>query len=436
MPSKVNWTLNPRRWFGAIASTTHKRDQNAPINDSAQTSPSLTMNHSVPTTGTLSFVLAGKNKTKVAPAMGKSSKNAADATASFKHYELRAVRTRSDKNSSLLSSSPSRLFYRRTPMGLVAPPINSTGRYAAPSHEQKSTHANRQKTTAVVHDTSEYVFSSSVPCIFPNLNDNRRRNERTKVELPPSPQPPLVKDPSHSSDHPMLRRSSSSICGTNDLSASSTSSTSDICTDERPDLNHRRPSKDTRSTVEVRSIESRPHSRTCLYDEHVRLSRSDRRLSTFSHKSTDFASYDYSQSITRASAASILKKIEKRLPLERLPSISIAQKSTSMRTSNDSHRLYRRRRPRSLARHVHADDWLRSASEEASYANLPRTSSTQQFNHYSSDSLRAMVDTCLRPRSSSRNVREYAETNEKTTEPNVEDITGKLLSSIDCSIYA
>ena len=460
MPSNVHWVLNPRKWFGAIAHAAHKRDENSRINDSAPTPVSLTMNHSVPTTGNLSLLLARKNKTKVTPAPMKPSKNPADAAASFKHYELPAVRKRSETNSSLLSLSPSKLFYRRNPMTLAPPSIHSTGRNAAPSHEHKSTHSDRQKITAVVHDNSEYVFSPSVLCTFPNLNQGRRRNERTEVELPPAARPLLVDDPPHFSDNPILRHSPSSMDGTNELSTSSSSSTSGIYTDERPESKHHRASNDRRSTVEVRSIESRTLSRTCLYDEHVRLSRSDRRLSVFSHKSTDFTSFDHSQqstrslaasqrseralrndgyitkSHTRPSAAGIVKKIEKRFPPDRLPGITLPQKSTSMRASNDSHRLYRRRRPRSLAEHAYPDDWLRPASNEDSYANLPRTSSTQQFNHYSSDSLRAMVDTCLRPKISSRNVRQYAETNEERTEPTIDDLAGKLLSSIDCSIYA
>ena len=433
MPSKGRWALNPRKWFGAISHAAHKRDQNTPINDCAPTPPSLTMNHSGLTAGNFSLLLIGKNKTK-------PSKSPADTAASFKHYELPAVRKRTEKNASLLSLSPSKLFYRRNPMTLAPPPIPATGRNAALSHEQKPIHSDRQRITAIVHDNSEHVFSPSLSCTFPNLNEGRRRNER-----PPSARPPLVDNPPHLSDNPILRSSSSSMDGTNELSTSSSSSASGIFTDERPDLNHHRPSKDTRSTVEVRSIESRSYSRTCLYDEHVRLSRSDRRLSVSQQSTRSLAASQRSEralrndgyiskSITRPSAAGIVKKIEKRSPADRLPGITVAQKSTSMRTPNDSHRLYRRRR--SLAEHAHPDDWLRSASNEDSYANLPRTSSTQQLNHYSSDSLRAMVDTYLRPAISSRNVRQYAETNDERTEPSIEDITGKLLSSIDCSIYA
>lgn len=99
----------------------------------------------------------------------------------------------------------------------------------------------------------------------------------------------------------------------------------------------------------------------------------------------------------------------------------------------------------SLAASCHSGDSLRPANDEECYATLPRGSSTEQVNNHVQHDLRIIINGYLRPMASSigpnpptkshtRSKRASISTEE--TQLIIEDITDKLLSSIDYPIYS
>ena len=91
------------------------------------------------------------------------------------------------------------------------------------------------------------------------------------------------------------------------------------------------------------------------------------------------------------------------------------------------------------------EESLPPAHDEESYAALPRTSSTEQLNNYLQKDLRVLVNQFIRPMKDSITKHRLSRTQtqrfkrmQTVNEQNplrIEDITDKLLSSIDCSTY-
>ena len=244
------------------------------------------------------------------------------------------------------------------------------------------------------------------------------------------------------------------------------SSSSGVYTDERADGDlhddHRTASKDTLSTLEVLSIESivdsqssfeqcstRPkihHFRLPINVEPVRRQRA-RSAENLLKVTPPVQTPTIPKS--RQSSAAIARKIEKRVPISRSPSATL-EKVGFKRVTNDTYRLvkektphlYRQNRPNSIIVGTDLDDSLPPANDEECYAQLPRASSTEQLHTDLQQNLQAIVDDCIRPIINESNAMNPSKTSSRSKRSQrhkstirIEEITDRLRSSIDYSIY-
>jgi hypothetical protein len=488
MPSKGRWTLNPKKWFGTIANSAHKRDKKPQINNPIVQLPSSTVTtvRITPTKSIVPRILTSRNKIKVIPTSSINDNNYINTSTYFTQFQLPPFNVRREKTSLLTSSSSSTTLFNRTNTFFpthIKPSIRKNSQFK----EELSIDTTRWTTETIVYDISKSVISPSLSLESRNSSQQNSSEKQSEINVPNISEKCLIDYPRISSNDfikkspsPVRSHSSSSI---DDNDENDQSSSSGIFTDERADSNdhQRKASKDTLSTVEVLSIESIADSQTSLnYDQSSPLINPYRLpVSTFEtinnkpsrlKRQTPITRFDRAQSLenilknnqvatpiitkSRQSSAAIVKKIEKRIPTNRSPPVTL-EKAGFVRISNATYRLtidkddhlYRRQRQNSIVQYSNYEDSLPPANDEESYATLPRTSSTEQLNTNSQNDIRAIIDDCLRPMVNSINKSTYrsikthhrskrSHNNNEHTQINIDDITDKLLSSIACSAYA
>jgi hypothetical protein len=457
MPSKSRWTLIPRKWFGARSKVVQQCEKD---NNSISRVPpptATTTTRTILSTSTIPRISTSKNKIKVMPVSISNDVNKNNKTVT--QLQLPAFCIRRQRTSTLLTSSTA--FYRQNTFHPVhtEPTIRKTTRI----NDELSidtTRLNIQSMPTSIYETSKYEnFEENSP--IKEMDMSISNMSRCCLIDYPKHTPNLNEECSSPT-----RSSSPSTIDDNDNSSSS-----GIFTDERQHTE----SKDTLSTLEVLSIESIADSQTSLNHSQTRpiIHHYRRPMSVFetvddqpeqrqtsviqSHRSHSAEETPRDNQIittpkTRQSSAAIMKKIEKRFPTNRPPSGTL-EKAGFVRVTHDTYRLTVKQinqlsQPRKNSIHLYEpysnyDDTLRSANDEECYATFPRTSSTEQLNNnYQQNDLRIIVDECIRPMVSSigknhltKNHR-YKRSQQTHTPLNIENITDKLLSSIDYSIYA
>jgi len=482
MPSKSRWTLNPRKWFGTISNSAHKQAKKPKIKNSVGPLPATTQTN--PSISIVPRLLTSKNRTKVIPTSSINDNNYINNTnnfASFTQFQLPPFSVRREKSSTLLL--PSSTVFNRTNTLLptrIEPSIRKNSQFK----EELAIDTTQWHTKTKVYDISKSFISSQ----YEKNSQENSSEKQTETNLSNISNQCLINYPQNLSNNfiektPSPTRSHS-LSSIDDNDEQDKSSSSGIFTDERADLNDRHctTSKDTLSTVEALSIESIPDSQISLNHFQSRQVIHPYRLplSAFqtintkssqlqrqtpisrSHRSHSAEDILKDNQITtpiiiksRQSSAAIAKKIEKRIPINRSSPITL-EKAGFVRISNATYRLtiakddhlYHRQRQNSIVQYLNYEDSLPPANNEESYATLPRTSSTEQLNNNLQNDLRAIVDDYLRPTVALINKTTYQSTkthqrskrsqnnNNEQTQINIEDITDKLLSSIDCSTYA
>ncbi|UJR30809.1 hypothetical protein I4U23_018327 [Adineta vaga] len=431
MTSKKRWTLMPRKWFGSLVNAAQKRDQEK-----------QSQLDYIVSTSTLTIPKRTTGRNPTFPSSANNSKPSNLVT----QFQLPAFNVRHGKTSTVLPIPT--IFSQTTAFGSIRQ--EATIREHNPSIEPLSIYTRRSIIRAKVHNPTDTH-------VLPRISTSRDYSSRKQSDasehqcLLDSGQNSPRRCSKHSSS--ISRTHSSSSMDNND------SLSSGIFSDQQTDSieHHPLPSKDTLSKLENLSTESLNESHTTPIPPY--------RLSIPSFETTDkplsYQTLNQSTTIhfhrvqsaerilkdnennrqiitkSRQSSAAIIKKIEKRLPIHRPPSNTL-EKTNFIRITNDTYRLtstrenqhfYRRHRPNSVIQHSIYDDSLPSANNEDSYAELPRTSSTEQLDKNLQNDLRAIVESI-----------DHSIISSSTTPENpnaiLENITDKLLSSMDSSIYA
>jgi hypothetical protein len=441
MPSKSRWTLIPRKWFGARSKVVQQCEKD---NNSISRVPPPT---ATTTTRTMPRILSGKSQIKITPISISNDVNKNNTNVT--QLQLPAFSVRRERTASTFSRQNT--FH--------------------PTHTEPTIRKNSRLEAELSIDTTRWNLPSISTSIYePSKHETfpTKKLDTTSVSnisnrcLVDYPRhlPKKIEDCSLPS-----RSSSSSVVDDNDNSSSS-----GIFTDE---LLQTEP-KQTLSTLEVLSIESIMDSETSLNNLQTRpiihhyrrpMSVSEAIDDTREQRQTSVIRSHRSQSAesvikdnqriptpkSRQSSAAIIKKIEKRFPMSQSPTNTL-EKAGFIRVANDTYRLTvdkldhlsypRKNSINSFVPYSNYDDSLRSANDEESYATLPRTSSTEQLHNNIQNDLRIIVNECIRPMASSigrnrltKNDHRYKRSHVHT-QLNVENITDKLLSSINESIYA
>ena len=440
MPSKIRWALNPKKWFGSKSTISSKCDKNTNTVSKipSQTATTRTSVSSNPR------ILSGKNKIQVIPVSILNNVN--KPTPTVTQVQLPAFICRREKT--FITSERQNIFH--------------------PTHTEPTIRKNIRLKHNLTVDTTRYNIQTVPPTISKVAMYETSTIKHRDLNISNMSNCCLVDYPRQSTEimerSTYPTRSSSSTNYDNDNSSSS-----GIFTDERQCT----ASKETLSNLEVLSIESiadsqlslnnsptrpiihhyrRPMSVFEIADDKPQRQESTVRLSHRSHSAEGILkdTQKFSPVKSPRSSAAILKKIDKRYPTSRSPSGTL-EKSGFVRITNDTYRLtanqvnhfsYSRKSSiNSLVPFTTFDDPLRSANDEECYAKLPRTSSTEQLNTNIQNDLRIMVNDCIRPMVSSikkPRIIKYPQRSKRPNAPtqlNIENITDKLISSVDYSIY-
>ncbi|CAF1587498.1 unnamed protein product [Adineta ricciae] len=419
--SKKRWTLMPRKWFGSLANAAHKRDQEKQSQLVSLSSSQSTTPHRSSERNSTNFVI---------------------------QYKLPGFSTQHDKSATI---SPVNTIFRQTNSFGSIRQEASIRKYNPLTAPLSICTTQSKLRTKVSHTPDLLVLPRiSTPNEFSRSNSSVRKQSNASDQCLLDSQPNSSRRCSKHSLS-LTRTYSSSSMGNNDSSSSGIFSDNHIESNEHQ-LSR---SKDTSSNLELLSTESFNESRTSIQPYRlsiVSFESTDRKLSYQTLSQSATVHFHRVQSAERRpkdhvnnrpiittkprqSSAAIVKKIEKRIPTQHSPSNTL-EKTNFIRITNDTYRLtsnrdnhlYRRQRPNSYIPHSIHDDSLPSANNEDSYAELPRTSSTEQLDKNLQNDLRAIVDSIDHSIITSR------ATNEN---PNfiLESITDKLLSSMDSSIY-
>ena len=431
MPSKTRWRLNPKKWFGHKSHAGQKQEsmtvqQLIPPPTATTTTRSIT---------TISTNLSDRSKTRVVPISFSNVMNRQHTVAN--PFQMPAFRFQRQRNT-----------FQHT-----EPTIRKNSRI----EENLAFDITRVNISSIVQTKIPEDFEQDEPekpleisildlshrCVvdYPREISNQTQN---KTSLP-------------------SRSSSSSALSLND--GSDSSSSSGIFTDER----QRTESKETLSNLEVLSIESIADSQMSMNQIPTRpiIHHHRRPVSVFEltddkpqKRQTPFEQSQRCQSAegilkdtqtispnkSRQPSAAIMKKLDKRPTTSRSPSTALI-KSGFVRVANDTYRLtgstvnhFSFDTRRELNPSYDHDDVLRSANDEAWYATLPRTTSTEQLHNTQTD-LRMIVDECIRPlRTSIGKTNPPIKPNNNRfrrtqTQLNIENISERLLASVDYRMY-
>lgn len=463
MPSNTRWALNPRKWFGTAVYTNNKQDKNQSSLPRVPTTATTTRTTSLANPS--HPPLRHKGKIAPVPVSNDVNKNPTTTTSTVvTQLQLPAFTIRRERTSTLLPSTTS---FSRNNTFVYNHTEPSIRKYARLEEQLAidTTRLNSQTTPPTTNlEPIKNVFSPE------NDNINQTRNNAANMS-----RNCLVNYPRYSahitkeSSSPARSSSASSMFDDN-------SSSSGIYTDERQCTE----SKDTLSNVEILSVESiqdsgtllnRPRMRPMIHHYRRPMSEiSDGKpqqqqnyltLSNRSQSAEDILKDNprTARVITaksRQSSAAIVKKIEKRITTNRSPTNTL-EKTGFVRIRNDAYRLtpdeeinqqLPGRRKKSMDTFIpysNYDDPLPSANNEECYALLPRTTSTEQLHSNMQQDVRIIVNECIRPIMTSIGKNRFVKNqnqrfkrsniNNDYTQFNLENITDKLLSSVDCSTY-
>ena len=447
MPKNTTrWSFNPRKWFGMTLKDRHRHDVQS-IGSTRLPPPqtATTTTRTIPLTSTIPRTVSGKNRMKVIP-ISLSNELQRENT-SITQLQLPAFSIRRERTS--LTFQRQKSFH--------------------PTHTEPTIRKNIRIEEGLAIDTTRFNLPMITTSIYENF-EQRSSLKQTDMSVSNMSHRCLIDYPRHVVDQideyslPSRSSSASSIMDDNDRSSSS-----GIFTDERQQTS----SKNTSSTLEVLSIESIAdsqrsfsHLQTRPIIHHCRRPMSvieivedkPQRLPSLirSHRShsVEGVYQENSPVQSRQSSAARSRKTEKHLsfsqsPLEKVGFVRVANDtyrlSTATNTKPDPLIYSRKNSVDSFAPYANYDDPLPFANNEECYATVPRTSSTEQLNHDQlQNDLRLMVKECIRPMinsiGKSRSMKSFPRFKRPNQHPsqtslNVENITDRLLSSMDYSIY-
>ena len=486
MLSKRRWALNPRKWFGSITSTARKRDKNVQIEQCVVRLPPPPP--AKPTAPLVPRILTSRSKTKITPTLSNNDPHPANTknmASSSTQLQLLASTMNQEKSSGTTQVTTTVTVFRRA--NTLIPTRHGPSIQKRSQHgEELSIDTKRRSAEVISCNTSKFLTalqSTNTPLQRSTIEIKLQSNVPQVIDpvLLDRPRSSLNNCPRKSSASRISHSPSPSSLSIDDNDARDGSSSSGVFTDERADVNVRenqKASRDTLSTLDALSVESIDDSQTslnqnpsrqpsCQYRLPLTTFQTNENRSARQRSGASISSHHRARSAenilkdtpgvtpfisrTRQSSAAIVKKIEKRHPPGRSSS---TEKISLVRVTNDTYRLsankdehlYRRQRRISVVSYPNHDDSLPAADDEESYATLPRTSSTEQLSSHVQSDLRAIVDDCLRPVAAAMSRTSHvskthhrskrSHTNSENMQIDIEDITDRLLSSIDCSTYA
>ncbi|CAF1066431.1 unnamed protein product [Adineta ricciae] len=475
MPTKTRWSLNPKKWFAPISPLTQKREkkdnpliQSLPATITVARTSSLTTN----------AVRTSKTKacTKITPATescdleNTHTSNVVPIT----FVQLPPFTIRRERATAVL---PSLSFTRPTTF--------------VPIHTEPTIRRNGRCEKTLSIDTKRPSLPP-IPLIFSTLPTTDPHQQKTLmhpaemsiltmshrclVDFPRHTPEPVAKTPSlpNSSLASSLVEESTNNNNNNNKSA-------DPLPGEMCDtINDNPESKEQLLTMKVLSIESLAESETSVTHVQSRpiihhfqtiinnsTSQQQQQMSApsspvspsledvFEDSQTFSGATTITTTVKRPQSSSIADKTtEKRIRISPSPPAAI-DKTEFVRIAPATYRLCAEQTEQlstspclsvsSFVETCLSDDSLRPANDEACYAKLPCGSSTEQINKNIQNDLRLIVDGCIRPMAISigqnRSMKAHQRskrisTNNDDAQLIIEDITDKLLSSIDYPIYA
>lgn len=433
MPKNTRWSFNPKKWFGTTLKNRQKHETNSTRLPPPQTATTTTR------------TIPRNDRMKVIP-ISLTNDHLQRENSTITQLQLPAFSIRRERSSFTLQRQ--KTFH--------------------PTHTEPTIRKNIRIEEGLAIDTTRFTL----PMITTSIYDH--------FEQRPTQKPPVLSVSNMSNrcliDYPRhivgeieeysLPSRSSSISSIGD--EHDHSSSSGIYSDERQQT----PSKETLSTLEVRSIETIEDSQQSLSHLHKRpiihhyrrpmsvintVDDKPQRLPSLirSHRSQSAEDLLRENSIispiqSRQSSSKHHRMTDQhfsfsRSPLGKVGFIRIANDTYRLSTTtNPLHQLnsFRKNSIDSFAPYANYDDPLPSANNVESYARLPRTSSTEQLNHDQlQNDLRMIVNDCIRPMmhsiGKSRSMKSYQRYKRPTqTQINLEHITDKLISSVDYSSYS
>jgi hypothetical protein len=452
MPTKTHWTLNPKRWFENISPSAQKREKK----DNLALPTTITVARTTSIRFNAAQVSRTKSNVKVTPvAVSHNAENSnAPASTLVTQLQLPPFTIRRERVAILL---PSLSFNRPTTF--------------VPIHTEPTIRRSGQCAEKLAIDTKRGVTQSvSLVISGPPRPENLPRNSLMETHAVSTSQHWLTDhsrqsyDPAVESSSPRRWSPGSSLLNDNGHLSSGIAGTSVV---------HKPSSKETPSMMKAISVESLTESETSLTHpqclpiiHHYQIIANDNgpQRQTSPVSSTQSLcledvfedSQTFSIGTVKRSQSSVVmdKSTEKRFRISQSPrapptdtELASGVPVTPDRLSVDHMDEFCSSPHHSIDSFVascHSDDSLRPANDEECYARLPCGSSTEQINNNIQNDLRIIINGYLRPMVSSigqnRSTKPHhrskrAHVSNEDTELIIEDITDKLLSSIDYPIY-
>ncbi|CAF1461503.1 unnamed protein product [Adineta steineri] len=445
MPTKTRWALNPKKWFDNMSNSTQKRDRND------NTLPTVTRGLSL-STHTI-HLSRSKNKAKVTPVMlsADANKHSAAILTPMTQLQLPAFSVRRDRTSLLFSSISGNRQNTYFPTH-TEPTIRKHGRC---EKEELSIDTKRS-----INQPAQTIISSSLTSENIQQNTAIKQTEMTLSNMSHHcviDYPRRSSDPIVESTSPANSSSASSAVDDNDNDNSSASELFN-------DISIYNKSKQQLLRLKALSVESIADSETSFKNFPSRpIIHYHRRLintSNINGNNTPLQGQQIFRSSSRShSLEDIFEDSQTLSTIMKRPQSSVIndkniEKSKFNRNAHDTYNLTidtidelsncSKSPVDSFVGGSYSDDSLRPAYDEECYATLPRGSSTEQINNNTQHDLRTIVDECLRPivdsigknrPTKNQHRSKRASINSDQTQLIIEDITDKLSSSLDYSIY-
>lgn len=462
MPSGTHWTLNPKKWFGSNSNASK-----------GNTLPRLQHRGTVSTTTTNSSLprfLPGPNQIPIVPVsvstelyQEKRYISMASNATPIRQFQLPAFSARREQGTALYPSSAG---------------IWNHQSICLPKRTEPTIRKQRRRGAEDLSiDTTTRWNVPQTPKRIYNLPQHDHTIEKKAQNGPSNISRQCLIDYPRQSFNPTEEFSStlSSASSTSSLMEERDyTSTSGIYTDERQFI-------DSKETLEIRSITSMGDSHTTFQKIHNRplIHRFRRPLSVLenddeqrrressiqqAHRSCSAEDVLQSTPTNRSRALTEIdeENAEKPITIHRASNMTL-EKVGFVRIGNDSYRLtvdkseelYHRRKhsidslvqysdPEENDGDDEEDEALPAAHDEESYAELPRTSSTEQLNNLIQEDLRHLLDQCFRPMINSIGKTRPTKTQQLRLKRNThdstplraEDIAEKLYSSVNYPIYS
>ncbi|CAF0907327.1 unnamed protein product [Adineta ricciae] len=469
MPTKTRWSLNPKKWFAPISPLTQKREKNGnPLIQSLPATITVARTSSL----TTSAVRASKTKacTKISPAIESCDleNTHTNNVVPITFVQLPPFTIRRERATAVL---PSLSFTRPTTF--------------VPIHTEPTIRRNGRCEKTLSIDTKRPSLPP-IPLTFstPPVSDPHQQktpvppiemsvltmSHRCLVDFPRHTPEPIAKTPSL----PNSSLASSLVEESTNNNKSADPLPGEMC----DTINGNPESKEPLMTMKVLSVESLAESETSAthvqsrpiihhFQTIINNNTSQQQQQTsapspspssledvFEDSQTFSGTTTTTTTVKRPQSLSIADKtMEKRIRISPSPPTTI-DKTEFVRIAPATYRLCAGQTEQlstspclsvnSFVESCLSDDSLRPANDEACYAKLPCGSSTEQINKNIQNDLRLIVDGCIRPMAISigqnRSMKAHQRskrisTNNDDAQLIIEDITDKLLSSIDYPIY-